>query len=417
MIINNKKIKYFLMIIMSMLFIVNIYSNFGLELNEDNITIPLDENIAYNNIDIVPIINITKLSYDNIIFLEYEDNVPIFYKNDIKKYYIQPKIIYPIGINKSVVKNLGFKISNKNYDIIISNKYINTNKDAIFFIPINGSKKLNGSYNNITKIYWKVDPLYLNKSFVVGKYTLPKKGEIIATYENGEPAIIKVGNKIYSGVEPNNEVILNLVYIYMIKKNPFDGILSLIMAIIAIILGSYILYWILNKIIELFNNNNIAKLLIGTLVVGRISINDEEKVLLNDTRREIYEYILDNPGTHLREISKNLNKGIGTITWHLRILEKANLIYSKKVGNKIIYLPKGMDISDVPLLYLNNSTSKIIFDYLKHSSAHLRKISKELKMPAETVRYHLKKMEELGIVHKRVEGNKIIYELNPNYID
>ena len=37
-------------------------------------------------------------------------------------------------------------------------------------------------------------------------------------------------------------------------------------------------------------------------------------ILLNDTRRMIYEFVLDNPGTHLREIIRELKISISTAT-------------------------------------------------------------------------------------------------------
>lgn len=43
-------------------------------------------------------------------------------------------------------------------------------------------------------------------------------------------------------------------------------------------------------------------------------------ILLNDTRRMIYEFVLDNPGTHLREIIRELKISISTATWHLRMV-------------------------------------------------------------------------------------------------
>ncbi|WP_236953668.1 winged helix-turn-helix transcriptional regulator [Methanocaldococcus bathoardescens] len=143
---------------------------------------------------------------------------------------------------------------------------------------------------------------------------------------------------------------------------------------------------------------------------------DEEKVLLNDTRKEIYKYISDNPGTYLREISKNLNKPVSTITWHLRILEKANLIKSKKFGNRIIYYPSNVDLKELPLLFLNE-TQKRIFEYLLKSPAHLRKIAKDLNLNVETVRYNLRKLETLGIVKHKEEKNKVIYYVDESILE
>lgn len=351
----------------------------------------------------VSVENITKMSYDHILFLEYDTyNNPVVYIRELKSYYIKSVKVCTIGINESLLKSMNFKVNKTNYDVLISNERIETSKSAIFFTPISGSTEINET-NSL--IYWNNDPLNYKTSEVVAKYKLPNKGRVIATYDSGAPACIMLNNKIYCGFEPNREVLYNLLYIFMINKFPSNMLFALL--ILSIISG-------LSMSSQKFRDF-IIKLGVF-IVIGRISIDDEEKVLLNDTRREIYNCIIDNPGIHLRELAKNLNKGISTITWHLRILEKADLIRNRKIGNKIIYYPKGMDISDLPLLYLNNKTSQNIFEYILHHPAHLRKIAEDLDMPVETVRYNLKKMEEMNIINRKEDGNKIIYYINHKYV-
>ena len=351
----------------------------------------------------VSVENITKMSYDHILFLEYDTyNNPVVYIRELKSYYIKSVKVCTIGINESLLKSMNFKVNKTNYDVLISNERIETSKSAIFFTPISGSTEINET-NSL--IYWNNDPLNYKTSEVVAKYKLPNKGRVIATYDSGAPACIMLNNKIYCGFEPSREVLYNLLYIFMINKFPSNMLFALL--ILSIISG-------LSMSSQKFRDF-IIKLGVF-IVIGRISIDDEEKVLLNDTRREIYNCIIDNPGIHLRELAKNLNKGISTITWHLRILEKADLIRNRKIGNKIIYYPKGMDISDLPLLYLNNKTSQNIFEYILHHPAHLRKIAEDLDMPVETVRYNLKKMEEMNIINRKEDGNKIIYYINHKYV-
>ncbi|AEF96838.1 winged helix-turn-helix transcriptional regulator [Methanotorris igneus] len=351
---------------------------------------------------------ITKMSYNTTLFLEYDkEHNPIFYVNTPKDYYIAPVKINVIGVNRSLLNDMGFILDKDDYDVLISNRTVETNKNAILFIPINGSTNLNRE--TATLINWKIDPLNYKSSVVIAKYKLPKKGEIIAVYSDGSPACIKLNNKIYCGFKPNKEVLYNLIYIFMIKnaKNIVNIPYGLIFGTLFLGIISY-LSITSQRIKEIILKSG-AYLII---ITGRVSINNKEKVLLNDTRKEIYNYIVNNPGVHLREIAKNLNKSVSTIIWHLRILEKANLIRSKKVGNKRIYYPKGMDVRDLQLIYLNNKLSKKIYEYLLKNPAHLRKISRDLDIPVETVRYNLRKMEELGIVDSYEEGNKIIYTVN-----
>ncbi|UXM84642.1 winged helix-turn-helix transcriptional regulator [Methanococcus aeolicus] len=364
----------------------------------------LSSTFAFNNCIHHTIDGVNINIYNNTVYLDYVNNSPVFYVGEKKEYIVIPPYINA-DTEISLIKKLNFKITNdsKLVNLIISHKDINTTTNAIIFAPLPSSKKINTS----TTIYWVKDPLRLNKTQVIDYYTYPKKGEIIATYENGEPAAIKVGNKIYAGFKPDKLSLANLIYIFIIKK--VSSPLHMILLILASLLSVIIIFEAFKKKLANFLLNIAST---SVFVVLRITTNNKDKVLLNKKRKEIYDYIIDNPGCHLRKLSEELNISLSTLSWHLRILEKAELIKSKKIGNKIIYYPVGMDKNDLLLLYLSNTQNEI-YQYLLNNDAHLRKIAKDLDMNVETVRYNLRKMEELDIVNAKEDGNKIVYYVNP----
>ena len=49
-------------------------------------------------------------------------------------------------------------------------------------------------------------------------------------------------------------------------------------------------------------------------------------------KKEIYEFIFQNPGVHLRELSRKLNIPRTTLAYHLKYLNKHDLILSKFVS-------------------------------------------------------------------------------------
>ncbi|AEH06952.1 winged helix-turn-helix transcriptional regulator [Methanothermococcus okinawensis] len=359
---------------------------------------------AFNNCTHHTIDGVDINIYNNTVYLDYVNNSPVFYVGEKKEYIITPPYINA-DIEIPLIKKLKFKITNnsKLVNLIISHKDINTSTNAIIFAPLPSSKKINTS----TTIYWVKDPLKLNKTQVIGYYTYPKKGEIIATYSNGEPAAIKIGNKIYAGFKPDKLSLANFIYIFMIKK-VFTPPITMILLILASLLSIVSIFEALKKKLANFLLHMAST---SVFVILRINTNSRDKVLLNTKRKEIYDYIIDNPGCHLRKLSEELNTPLSTLSWHLRILEKAELIKSKKIGNKIIYHPVGMDKNDLLLLYLNDTQNEI-YQYLLNNDAHLRKIAKDLDMNVETVRYNLRKMEELDIIGAKEDGNKIVYHIN-----
>ena len=55
----------------------------------------------------------------------------------------------------------------------------------------------------------------------------------------------------------------------------------------------------------------------------------KEDILKLETRRNIYDFILKNPGLHLREISRRANIPLGSLNYHLNFLNKNELIVTK----------------------------------------------------------------------------------------
>ncbi len=53
----------------------------------------------------------------------------------------------------------------------------------------------------------------------------------------------------------------------------------------------------------------------------------------NSTRQAIIEYLRVNPGAHLRQISRDLGLSLGTLRWHLNVLERSGLVRERRRGN------------------------------------------------------------------------------------
>ncbi|WP_456472637.1 winged helix-turn-helix transcriptional regulator [Methanocaldococcus sp.] len=350
--------------------------------------------------------NITELSYNEKIYLEYVNNTPYFYLNAPKDYYLKP--LYIKCEDKSLIpylKELNFKLSD-NGKLIITDRDINVSKGEYAIIILKTKQ------NKTKDIIWLKNPLNINYSKVISYGYLNKTGEVIAVYKDKKPAIVKVGNKIYVSFYPTNKYQLaNIIYVFIIKKTNFDSILFIILFLSLSIIIVLLISKLKEKLISI-----LYKVFSLIIVIGRINVNDEEEVLLNNTRRMIYEHILDNPGIHLRAIAEDLNLSVSTVLWHLRILEKAGLIKKEKLDNKLTFYPTYINKEDMPKFYLRTKIQREIFNYLKNcNGAHLRKIAKDLDKNVETIRYNLKKLEEMGIVKKKEDKNRIVYFLDEGF--
>ncbi len=53
----------------------------------------------------------------------------------------------------------------------------------------------------------------------------------------------------------------------------------------------------------------------------------------HSVRRAIVDYLRANPGAHLRQISRDLGLSLGTLRWHIGVLERHGMIRERKKGN------------------------------------------------------------------------------------
>jgi len=361
--------------------------------------------VVYSPMTHLDIYNLTKIAYRTNVYVDYVNGTPYFYVNLPKKFKYEPVVVCA-KIYGDLVKSLGFKLNCSVYDIILTNQ--DSKGKAIVF---GGGVR----HDRITKVVWLKNPLNLPPIYVRAHYDITKEGEVIAVYSDGGKAVVRVGDKIYVGFEPTNATLANLLALYSIKKvnQPnYASVVAIVVTSVVVSVGISI-YRFLDRILYKFA----GLLALLALPIGYLRY-DKDYLLLNDTRRMIYEYILDNPGTHFRDIVRELNISISTATWHLRILEKAGLIKKEKVGNKIVFYPTGMEKDDLIIVAtLNNDRATKIVEYLLNvGEAHARKIARDLNMNVETVRYNLKKLENMGVIMSEERGNKIVYYVNPEII-
>jgi predicted transcriptional regulator len=122
-----------------------------------------------------------------------------------------------------------------------------------------------------------------------------------------------------------------------------------------------------------------------------------ENVLNTDVRKNLYEYIEEYPGSHLREIARELDLKPSNAAWHLRKLEQTNIVRSRDIGGKKVYylVEGGIEARKEAIAesILRNKNAKDIMQYLvDHPGKHLLEISHALNLNHHTVKWHIKKL-------------------------
>ena len=137
--------------------------------------------------------------------------------------------------------------------------------------------------------------------------------------------------------------------------------------------------------------------IIAFFTFGGIKYVTADNVLNTEVRKNLYKYIDDYPGSHLREIARELDLKPSNAAWHLRKLEQTNLVRSRTIGGKkVYYLVEGgveARIEAIAESILRNKNARDILLYLTDNPGkHLLEIANALDLNHHTVKWHIKKM-------------------------
>ena len=132
---------------------------------------------------------------------------------------------------------------------------------------------------------------------------------------------------------------------------------------------------------------------------------------LLSTQEKILEFIINNPSSHLRKIKNNLGFSVGTIQYHLNILEKEGKIKSTKTRFYKNYFH--INESDEKILSVFNLSSprSIVIYLIQHEPATHQEIAKGVGLSSSTVSWHMKRLIELSIIGTEYSGKYTLYHL------
>ncbi len=141
-----------------------------------------------------------------------------------------------------------------------------------------------------------------------------------------------------------------------------------------------------------------------------------EDVLENQNRNEIIDYILENPGIHFNKLQEEVEISGGTLAWHLDVLETFKVIRKMRVGQYLTYFPY-LEKNPISKLNLKLRKSKTTLQILQlindNPGIYQSKIARRLDISHKTVKYHLDKLMDAGIIESDDKRFKRGYYPNP----
>ena len=145
----------------------------------------------------------------------------------------------------------------------------------------------------------------------------------------------------------------------------------------------------------------------------------KETTLKPGTRKNIYDFILERPGLHIREISREIKIPFSTLIYHLRCLEKCGLI-SITSGKKYVrvYAAKNIGCLDKKMMnIMRQETPRNIILYIAISlTASQEELSRELGVSSTAIGRHLRRLAKLDIIEPAPVENGVTYSLHDDKI-
>jgi len=141
----------------------------------------------------------------------------------------------------------------------------------------------------------------------------------------------------------------------------------------------------------------------------------KKEILDLETRRRIYNYILDNPGVHFRDISKKLKINLYNLRYHLHFLQKYNMLCVKNENGYLrFFIAQTVGNGDKKLLaFLRQKTTRDILLSLQWCiGLTLSELSQFLEKSPSTINFHLNRLIENHIVVTAPVINGVIYRRN-----
>ncbi len=136
----------------------------------------------------------------------------------------------------------------------------------------------------------------------------------------------------------------------------------------------------------------------------------EDEILAVRARKELYEFVRANPGYHLREIARARNLSITLADYHLRFLEKHDLVTSAMDGEYKRFYPRYAigDAAARPALSDRQKAClgllrqpvplRVVSFLMGREAAQHKEILEQVPVSASTLTHHLKKLVAGGVL-------------------
>jgi len=146
------------------------------------------------------------------------------------------------------------------------------------------------------------------------------------------------------------------------------------------------------------------------LLLGYKRYSDDDP-LEHETRKRLYDHIRSSPGTYLAELGEETGVEMGTVRYHLRILEFENLVSQETIRGHRRYFPAGTDWAELEAARNDDATAAILAALQRDGPDSVSGLAETLDRDPSTVSHHLDRLADDGVIERERDGRAVLNRL------
>jgi predicted transcriptional regulator len=143
-----------------------------------------------------------------------------------------------------------------------------------------------------------------------------------------------------------------------------------------------------------------------------------EEVLNLENRRKIYEFVSQHPGTHMREMERELSMPVGLLSYHLDYMAKRGVLKVEDDGYRKSYFPSDrFHLHDRRMLAMLRQPvpRKIVMHILIQGPTTFNQLLIVMGCAKSTLSYHLGRMVRRGVLGVEKKDKESRYFLQDEF--
>lgn len=158
-----------------------------------------------------------------------------------------------------------------------------------------------------------------------------------------------------------------------------------------------------------------ASLLAGLAAPGA-GARQSSRLLENETRRDVYERVVDHPGTTIADAADAAGVSHSTATYHLDRLADAGIVVALEDGNKVRYFPNAgaydRDERRCLAILENPTTRDVLAAIADLEPTYRAEVADALGVSTPTVNWHLERLGDCRLLADGAAGDRRTLEVD-----